>query len=550
MKRIPILLCVFSLISTLSFLGCTQPEESPEPPKVEINPKDTIGSLTRSFATEAIPVRGIGLVAGLAGTGSSECPPSVRQGLEKYIWKQVGSVNPRALIDSLDTAVVEISGVIPAFSSTLEPFDVVLRPLSSTQTTSLDGGYLYTAQLKELSRLTNVEAFVRFSKILATVDGPVYTQTVDSSQHKWFVLGGGRAKQDNTAKLILNAPDFAATSAIRNRINERFGPKTATAVSTAEITLAFPAAYFGKRDRFLKIVESLILAENPDLQSEYAQELIAKITSKSEDIESAEIALEGIGKPGLDSLAPLLNHPDPTVQFHIARCMMNIGDSRSLAVLRLIIANEKSPYRVEAIRTVGQSAKRRDALPILTNVLNTSHIQSRLEAYEMLVTLNTSAVSRRSVANGAFAVDSVLTPGPKMIYVYRQQAPKIVIFGAPLHCKDNTFVQSEDRTVTINSLPDSKYISVSRKHPSRHRVLGPLLSSYELSSLIQTLGELPDVKESSATQPGLAVPYAEIIRILETMCTQGAIPAQFFAGSEPAVLSPEPERVLQDSPSN
>ncbi|MHC4290739.1 MAG: flagellar basal body P-ring protein FlgI [Planctomycetota bacterium] len=544
MKRILNLLCVLLLMSVISFWGCTPPQQ-PTEPDITINPRDTIGSVTQYFVTETIPVRGIGIVAGLAGTGSSECPPGVRQELEKYIWKQVGSVNPRSIIDSMDTAVVEISGVIPALSLPIDIFDLTLKPLSSTQTTSLDGGYLYTAEMKEQSRLTNVEQFALFSKTLAMADGPVYTQETGGSSQKWFVLGGGRVQESGSVKLILDRPNFITANAIRNRINERFGPKTATAISTAEISLSFPVKYIGQRQKFIRLVESLILAENPVIQNEYAQELIKNILSKSDDIENAEIALEGIGRPALDSLAPLLDHPDPTVQFHTARCMLNIGDDRSLSVLRSIVADERNPYRIEAIRAVGQSAKRRDAMLILTSALNDPRIQVRLEAYEMLVSLNSSVVSRRSVANRAFLIDSVICSGPKMVYVYRQKSPKIVFFGSPISCKKNLFIQSEDRSVTINSLPGDKYISVSRTHPNRPRVLGPLLSNYELSSLIKTLGELPDVKQGSATQPGLAISYSEIIRILETMSKQEAILAQFIAGPEP-----ESEPVLQELPAN
>ena len=535
MKRMPNFLCFLMLLSVVSFWGCSEPQKPAEPEVV--NPRDTIGSLSRYFATETIPVRGIGIVAGLAGTGSSECPPSVRQELEKYIKQQVvGPVNARAVIDSLDTAVVEISGSMPALCMAGDTFDLVLKPLSSTQTTSLDGGYLYTAELKEQSRLTNVEQFSRFSRSLATADGPIYAHATNAAeQRKWFVLGGGQVKQDSNVKLILNSPGFITANAIRNRINERFGPKTAAAMSTAEISLSFPARYIDHRQKFLKLVESLILAENPAIQNEYAQGLIQKIISKSEDIENAEIALEGIGRPALDSLAPLLKHPDPVVQFHAARCMLNIGDNRALSVLRMIVSDKKNPYRLEGIRAVGQSARRRDALPILAVALNDPEIQVRLEAYEMLALLNSPEISRRSVADGAFIVDNVICSGPQVVYVFRQKSPKIILFGPPIYCNKNLFIQSNDQTVTINSLPDAEYISVTRKHPNQPRVLGPLLCNYELSSLIRTLGELPDIKESKATQPGLAIPYSDIISILKIMSVRNAIPAQFIAGPEPVL---------------
>ncbi|MDH4202182.1 MAG: flagellar basal body P-ring protein FlgI [Phycisphaerae bacterium] len=546
MKRIPDFLYFLLLLSAMFFGGCAQPQQQIEPNAP--NPRDTIGSISRYISTETTPVRSIGIVAGLAGTGSSECPPAVRQELEKYIQQQVqvGTVNPRAVINSLDTAVVEISGVIPALSMTGDTFDLALKPLSSTQTTSLDGGYLYTADLKEQSRLTNVEQYTLFTKTLATAEGPVYScKANEVSQRKWFVLGGGRVKQDSSVKLILNTPDFITANAVRNRINERLGPKTAVALSTAEISLAIPAQYLDQRQIFLKLVESLILTENPAIQNEYAQTLIQKIISKSGDIEDAEIALEGIGRPALDVIAPLLEHPDPVVRFFAAKCMLNIGDSRGLFVLRSVSADEQSPYRIEAIRVIGRSAKRRDALPILTNALNDSRIQVRLEAYEMLVYLNSPVISRRTVADGAFIIDNVVCSGPQMVYVFRQDFPKIVLFGSPIYCSKNLFIQSRDQSLTINSVPGAKYISVSRKHPNRPRVLGPLLCNYELSSLIRTLGELSDVKQSAAAQPGLAVPYSEIIDILEIMSTQNAIPAQFFAGPEPII-----EPVLQELPSN
>ena len=82
MKRIPKYLYFLLFLSGIFLGGCTEPQ--PIEPK-SLNPQDTIGSLCQRISTNTIPVRGIGIVAGLAGTGSSECPPAVRQELEKYI---------------------------------------------------------------------------------------------------------------------------------------------------------------------------------------------------------------------------------------------------------------------------------------------------------------------------------------------------------------------------------------------------------------------------------------------------------------------------------
>jgi hypothetical protein len=93
-------------------------------------------------------------------------------------------------------------------------------------------------------------------------------------------------------------------------------------------------------------------------------------------------------------------------------------------------------------------------------------------------------------------------------------------------------MQSDDGTITLNALPTDKYVSVSRKHPGRPRVIGPLKSSFEVSLLLQTLGDMPEVSDKTGLRPGLAVPYSDILPLLKKMCAQNAIQAQFIAGPE------------------
>ena len=55
-------------------------------------------------------MRGFGLVGNLNGTGSSECPPELREVLVKYISQKstgIDGVTPNSIINSIDTAVVE-----------------------------------------------------------------------------------------------------------------------------------------------------------------------------------------------------------------------------------------------------------------------------------------------------------------------------------------------------------------------------------------------------------------------------------------------------------
>jgi flagellar basal body P-ring protein FlgI len=189
--------------------------------------------LSEVFASNATPVRGYALVGGLNGTGSSECPEAVRAYLEKYILQHFAGrkVNINELIASPDTAVVIVEGVIPPAAAKGQRFDVRVTALPSTQTTSLEGGWLYSADLCEARQL-GISI-----KSPASAEGPVYTDSIaDSADNKTgYVLGGGSALDEYKINLALRQPDYRIASQIRNRINERFGYETATALAPGSI---------------------------------------------------------------------------------------------------------------------------------------------------------------------------------------------------------------------------------------------------------------------------------------------------------------------------
>ena len=533
---------VLGLVLGLLAAGCTQPQQ-PTVTTEAINPEQTIGSVSRIYFFEAIPVRGIGMVAGLPGTGSSECPREVRDELEKYIRKQIpadGTINPRSFIESSNTAVVEVFGVIPVLASENDAFDIAVRPLSNSQTTSLDGGHLYTTELKELNRLVRINQFSMFSKTLGTAKGPIYSLTDENK--KWYVLGGAKPLKTPKITLVLNNPDFLTASAVRNRINERFGSKTAIALSEAEILLQIPVRYQYQKEHYLQMIQSLQIGDIPATKESRIREFVQKLITEPEK-DSFETALEAIGKPAMDSLAECLEHPDESVRFHAARCMITVGDNRALSPLRKILTNSASPFKTAAVEAIGRNAKPSDARAILMAALGYPDFQVRLKAYEMLLPIRGPMIDRKNIA-GNFVVDSVTAPGPKIIYVYQQKTPRIVLFGAPLHCQQNLFIQSDDGTITINAKPEDKFLSVSRKHPQRPRVIGPISSGYEVSSLIETLCGLPEESTNRTNlRPGLAVSYAEIIPLLKKMCEINAIPAEFIA-EPPITLDP----ILQNLP--
>jgi hypothetical protein len=495
----------------------------------------TIGNLAEVFASDPIPVKGYGLVGGLNGTGSSECPSQIRSYLEKYILQHLSGkkVNINELISSPDTAVVIVEGIIPPAASKNQRFDVRVTALSGTQTTSLEGGWLYGADLFEAQQL-GISI-----KSLASAEGPVYTDTIGpepSDARTGFCLGGGTVIEEYKINLVLRKPDYRIANQIRNRINERFGYDAAAALTAGSVELRVPTKYSSSKERFLQLVGATYLAETPELVEKRIAANIQKLTGPNKN--AGEIALEAIGNVCLPRLSELLNWPDPEVRFRAARCMLYLGDRKGLEVLWGIASDKASPYRVDVIYAVANGASAQDAETLLRRLIQDDDLQVRLAAYEKLIALNDPIASKKMIAD-SFYLDQIPgppgQPGKPAIFVSRRNQPRVALFGAPLYCNSSVFIESPDHTITINVPAGQDVATIIRKHPKHPDVIIQLKSSLDLADIIQTLCREP-AAPSNEGRPGLGVPYSVLVSLLRQMADSGAVNAQFYAGPLPKTL--------------
>jgi len=527
--------CAVSILFVVFFIGgCGKPAKTgkePNEPAAKIDLGDTIGSLAEVFSFESIPVEGYGLVGGLSGTGSSECPAPVREYLKQYILQQLteDKVNVDELISSHDTAVVVVQGTMPTAVPKNQYFDVRVVALPGTQTTSLEGGWLYGAELKAIG------GFGIAMKALATAKGPVFIDTLspnETNKKIGYILAGGRVLDEYEINLGLRRPDYKTASLICSKLNGRFGTGTARAVSPSQIELKVPAAYKKQKQRFVSIVKAIYLTETPEATRERINTFVKKL-AVSEDKYASETALEAIGNESLSKLAALLNSSQEQVRLGAARCMLNLGSDGGLNTLREIASNKDSAYRVEALEAITTSASRNDAIAISRNLLRDSDFNIRLAAYENLRKLDDIVVTQKLIARD-FYLEQIAQTEHKGIFVSRSGQPRIVLFGAPIYCHDNIFIQSADGNITINAPAGQKYVSIVRKHPKRPNVMVQLKSSFELSDIIQTLCEEP-LKKTKQEHRGLNVSYAEAITLLKQMSDKGAVEAKFWAGPLPKI---------------
>lgn len=527
------------LLSSLN--GCSKPQAETgikdKPEVINAN----IGSIAHIIQSGVIEVRGFGIVAGLNGTGSSECPEELRKKLMTQIkveMQDLNSINPRAFINSKNTAVVEVRGLIPPIASKGDMFDLRVAPLANTQTTSLEGGRLYT------TTMVKQEKFVVFGRHLQTqaiARGPIFINKLSDrnpNSKEDFIISGGKAVEGINIIMLLEKPNYYTARLITDLINDKFDIGTADGVGPGEIHINIPNKYHHEKQKFLAMIRAIYLGNNPRLHQERLNSLIRDLVT-NEDKLSPEIALEVTGNSALSKLAPLLSHPDEKVRFHASRCMLNIGDDRSLKTLRKIIENQNSPFRIEAIKAVGRGARRNEAITILSNSLSDKDFEINLAVYEELRKLRGINVTR-SVVAGDFYLDTVRHRGKNCIYVSRKGTPKIVIFGEGLECAKNMFVKSSNDDITINARYGDKFVSIWRNNPKKHGIIGPLKSTYKVTDVIKTLGELPKVPIELKKLPGLAIPYYEICALLEKMCKTGVIDAEFIAGDLPEFANAKP----------
>lgn len=491
---------------------------------------DTIGSLAEVVTPPSIPVEGYGLVGGLNGTGSSECPPQIRAYLTQYILAQLQGqkIDVEKFIDSPDTAVVRIEGVMPSMPLKNQSFDVKVTALGGTRTTSLEGGWLYKAELKPAG------TFGINTKVMATAAGPAFIDKIDNSETDkriGYILGAGKILEDGGITLIVRKPDYKSTSDIRNLLNGLFGESTARAVSPGRIELTVPAKYREQKEKFISLIKATYLTWTPQATEERIKVYIRQL-AVSPDKDASEIALEAIGNESVGKLTVLLNSSDEQVRLRAARCMLNLGSDTGLDALRQIAFDRASACRLDAMEAITAGAGRSDAAVAARKLLSDGDFNISLAAYEQLRKIEDISVSQEFIGR-TFYLEQIAQTRHKAIFVSRSGQPRIVIFGAPIRCRDNIFVQSSDGSIIINAQAGQRYVTVVRKHPKRPGVVR-MQSSFELDDIIRTLCEEP-AEKTQEEHGGLGVPFDEMIALLEQMCDRGVVRADFRAGPLPKI---------------
>jgi len=536
-----------TLILLISMVyGCKPSSRTtPEPIKVDEDRifQGTVGSICELVGYQAVKVQGYSLVIGLAGTGSSGCPAPVKNYLEQDLrrLKDQGflpgaymDLSADKIIDHSSTAVVRVSGMVPAGSLKGDRFDVEVTALEGTQTTSLQGGRLVRSQLQIVA--PGYRGRPVASRPSALAKGHIFVNPFPVKQgevrkvdpRRGMVLGGGRATYDRQIRLSLLRPDYRNAQLIQNRVNSRFqGPedeKIAEATGRSSIILRAPKAYRGRYSHFISLVWGLFLQGSPGYQERKLMELMELARRPEADFEAISLAWEGIGRPALPKLYPIYQDVSSgKAAYYAARSALNLEDRKAIDAMIKMALDDTHPYQMLAAKSLSEYPKDLHGGAALLQLLHKDNYRLRLLAYEGLRKGKDIAIRSSKLGEG-FTIDEAPGAGEPIVAVWATKDPRIVILGENLNCRSNLFYSSADEKVTLNARPGDTSIGINIKMP-RNMGYVSRKSSFEVVKLIKALARPVENKDGKVIGPGLC--FSEIVGILYALCKDDMIPARF-----------------------
>jgi flagellar basal body P-ring protein FlgI len=443
----------------LLVLGCDRPQlrlqDGEDAPRHEIAEVPTIGDETVFGQAQSMRVFGIGVVTGLAGTGSPPPPDEYRRMAVHYL-KTRGIENPADFLATSDTAVVLVSAVLPPGVRNGEPLDVQVEVPERDKTRSLRGGYLETCELRQyedahvLRGNEGSHASLR-GKVLARAQGPIVTGLVDDDDknrlRRGHVWGGGKSMLDRNFMLLLKEDDkflsnrqkevfrgaFLAKT-IADRINEVFhGPVGSSVRGMAEakdhrlVTLMVPPQYRHNLSRYLRVVRQVPLRGSAADLTSYRKRLAEQLLDPALTVVAA-LKLEALGRDSLDSLQRGLRHSHPLVRFCSAEALAYLGDPACGEPLAQLVEEEPRlrSFGLTALASLNESI----CTTKLRELMTVHSAETRYGAFMALRALNPQdpALGQEHLQE-QFYLHRVAPGSTPLVHLCSARRPEVVLFG-------------------------------------------------------------------------------------------------------------------------
>lgn len=517
-------LCLAAGVLALLAVSCqpSQPREPREPRDVDLPEylRDTVGEIARFAGREWLPVQGYGFVTGLDGTGTRTVPPGVRQEILNMM-RRNHVQDAETILASPGTAVVSVGGLLTPGIAAGERFDLEVRALPNTQTTSLEGGFLLACDLTRVA--TGRTGTVR-TEPLAVGRGSIFVspflteedeegerrQTVDPRFGR--ILAGGRALKTRHFRLVLLVPSVRTADQVVRLVNARFPGAAKGAEDPARIDLAVPRLYRDDKTQFLDLVGAIYLRESPAARDGRIA-MLAKALAAGKDMDAVSLCLEGFGRSVVPQLRELADHPDAAVRFYAGRGLAHLQDAQAVHILSPIVKDDDSEFQEQAVRALGK-IREGLGLGVLARAVDARSARVRVAAWRAIQGLMPDEFVKR-VFRDQFVLSVVPTRGKPFVYVSRFDRQQLAVFG---DVRVRPPVLSETRRVTATAVAGSERLAlVSRRGGKDRRVDVPL----DLASI--TEGMVLPVESEDGEEAGLGLGYSDVVGLVHELERAGAL---------------------------
>jgi hypothetical protein len=474
------------------------------------------------------------------------------------------------ILGNPDTAVVMVTGLIPMGINKGERFDLEIRALPSTDTTSLEGGFLLECDLTRVLSARGVEAK---SEVLALGRGSIFVSPASGSADTFGdagsagtsatssagivstgarktgdprvgrIIGGGKATKTRSFQLSLFASSYRIVDQIARMVNTRF-PGAAKGNGDSRVDLTAPREYQDDKGTFLDVVGSLYLREGAAVRDQRVDLLIQSLTA-GKDMDRVSVCLEAFGPSVAPRLHALCEDPKEAIRFYAGRTLAGLQDARAINVLDRILMDDKSEFQEQAAEAVGRLHSGA-GLGILSRALNVKSARVRVAAWQAMLRLSplTTVVKRYE---DKFSLSLIPTRGEPLIYVSRTVRPHIAIFG---DAQVRTPVLAETARVTASAVAGaSKIRLITHYHDHDVQIDSPLDIRAIIDKLTMPIeppltadGSLPD---RMGPPQGLGLGYSDVVGLLNELSRKRALtvpvmlqPLKLYVTGDRPVLKP------------
>jgi hypothetical protein len=548
-----VLLVAFLLAPLFLIAGCGEFVERAKPKPsldrlsrknfaLDVDPilRGTIASETVVTGFAPTVVRGYGLVVGLNGTGSRLMPADVRAHmLQEMARRGVGSVamgmgdiTPEEMLNSEDCAVVIVEGVIPPGAPKGTPFDVRVLAVPGSGTSSLEGGRLWTTELRPGPLMTGS----RQARALAEARGDIFinpfvepnaTRRDSVNRQSGRILDGGRVKDDMLLRLRLATTSHSRAETIQAAINSMFprepgqSDETARGRSGDAIDLTVPPSFREDPETFVQLVQHTpMLVEAPEQTALYVRRALLAAPGMAE---TASWRWRAIGKKAVPMIQDLYAYPEEQVRMAALVAGAKLDDPMVVDPLLEMARTGEVKNRLAAIELFSSMGRNPKIDLGLRPLIDDSDVDVRLAAFEALDKRRDPLIQRVTVDD---RFDLLVIPSAKpMIYIAQTGRPRVVLFDERLAIRTPlTFAAWSNRLLMKANAGDAKLQVFWRPGPDAPAEIKSISSN--LVDFIPFLGHRTTVERP---QPGLGLAYSEVIGALHQHWRQGYLTADFKA---------------------